>query len=116
MGKLMQDDVLAIRRIGRTGLHGIPCKHHCSQPTTRLTQAGHFPLLPHMTVNVPSLLRYICRWVNENGEQTREVIGVAMQEEKASLRSNSDPYLICDLQTIATFKTLLGQKNLDVTE
>jgi hypothetical protein len=39
-----------------------------------------------------------------------------MQEEKASLRGNSHTDLIGDLQAIASFETLFGEKNLDMTE
>ena len=46
----------------------------------------------------------------------REVIGVAMEKEKASLRCNSDTNLIRDFQTVTAFKMLFGKKNLDVAE
>ena len=46
----------------------------------------------------------------------REVIGVAMEKEKASLRCNSDTDFIRDFQTVAAFKTLFGKKNLDVAK
>jgi len=46
----------------------------------------------------------------------REVVGLAMQKKKASLRCNGDKNLIRDFQTVAAFKTLFGKKNLDVTE
>lgn len=44
------------------------------------------------------------------------MVGPAMQKEKASLRCNRDTDFICDFQTIATFKTLFGEKNLDVAK
>ena len=116
MGKLMQDDVLAIGRISRSRLDRVPCQHDGVQPPTGLAQARHFSLLPHMAVNVPSVLRQVCRRIDEDREQTREVVGLAMQKEKASLRCNSDTDLICDFQTIATFETLFGKKHLGVTE
>ena len=46
----------------------------------------------------------------------REVVGLAMQKKKASLRCNSDTNVVRDFQTIATFKTFFGKKNLDVAE
>jgi len=46
----------------------------------------------------------------------REVIGVAMEKEKASLRCNGDTDFIRDFQTVAAFKTLFGKKNLDVAK
>ena len=46
----------------------------------------------------------------------REVVGLSMQKEKASLGCNSDTHLIGDFQTIAAFKTLFGKKNLDVAK
>ena len=39
-----------------------------------------------------------------------------MQEEKASLRRNRKTDLIRDFETVATFKTFFGKKNLDVAE
>ena len=44
----------------------------------------------------------------------REVVGLAMQKEKASLGCNNDTDLIRDFETVAAFKTLFGKKNLDV--
>jgi hypothetical protein len=67
-------------------------------------------------VKVPPLLCQVCRRIDQDGKQTREVVGLAMQKEKASLRCNSDTNLIRDFQTVATFKTLFGKKNLDVAE
>ena len=46
----------------------------------------------------------------------REVIGLAMQEQKTSLRRNRHTDLICDFQTIATFKTLFRKEHLDVAQ
>ncbi len=46
----------------------------------------------------------------------REVIGLAMQEQKTSLRRNRHTDLICDFQAIATFEALLSEKYLNVTE
>ena len=46
----------------------------------------------------------------------REVVGLAMQKEKASLRRNRNTDLIRDFETVAAFKTLFGKENLDVTE
>ena len=116
MSKLMQDDVLAIGRICRARLDRVPCQHDGAQPTTGLAQASHFPLLPNMTMNVPSLLRDVCRRIDQDGKQTREVVGLAMEKEKASLRCNSHTDLISNFQTIAAFKTLFREKDLDMTE
>jgi hypothetical protein len=69
-----------------------------------------------MTVKVPSLLCQVCRRIDQDGEQTLEVVGLAMQKEKASLRGNSDTDFIRDFETVAAFKTLFGKKNLDVAE
>jgi hypothetical protein len=69
-----------------------------------------------MTVKVPSLLDQVCRRIDQDGKQTREVVGLAMQKEKASLRRNRNAHLICDFETVATFKTFFGQKNLNVAE
>ena len=44
----------------------------------------------------------------------REVVGLAMQKEKASLGCNNDTDLIRDFETVAAFKTLFGKENLDV--
>lgn len=46
----------------------------------------------------------------------REVVGLAMQKQKASLRCNNDTDLIRDFQPVAAFKTLFGKKNLDVAK
>jgi hypothetical protein len=46
----------------------------------------------------------------------REVVGLAMEQEKASLRCNNDTDLIRDFQTTAAFKTLFGKENLDVAQ
>lgn len=69
-----------------------------------------------MTVKGPSLLCQVCRRIDQNGEQTREVVGIAMQKEKTSLRRNRDTNLIGDFETVAAFKTFFGKKNLDVAE
>jgi len=69
-----------------------------------------------MTVKMPSLLCHVCRGIDQDREQTREVIGVAMEKEKASLRCNGDTDFIRDFQTVAAFKTLFGKKNLDVAK
>src|SRR6266566_4676140 len=80
VSKLMQDNVLAIGGICSARPDCVPRQHEGVQPTTGLTQAGHFPLLPHMTVKVPSLLSRVGRRIDQDGEQTREVVGLAMQQ------------------------------------
>src|ERR1700730_16515136 len=62
------------------------------------------------------LFHHVCRRVNENCKQAREVIGLAMQQEKASLRCNRHSNLVSDFQPATTFETLIDQKHLDMTE
>src|SRR4029453_15297365 len=102
--------------MSRARLDRVPCQDERVQPTTSLAQASHFPLLPDMTGKGPSLLCQVCRRIDQDGEQTLEVVGLAMQKEKASLRGNSDTDFIRDFETVAAFKTLFGKKNLDVAE
>src|ERR1700719_1012940 len=79
VSKLMQDDVFAIGRISRTGFDRIPCEYHSPQPPARLAQASHSSFFPHGAFDVPFFFCYICRRIDKNCEQAREVVGLAVQ-------------------------------------
>ncbi len=114
VGELMQDDVFAIRGISCAGFGRIPRDYQGSQLAASLAQASHSPFFPHGTFKMPFLIHHVCRWVNKNCKQAREVVGFAVQEEKASLRCDSHADLMSELKATTTFKTFFGEKHLDV--
>jgi hypothetical protein len=69
-----------------------------------------------MTVKVASFFCHVCRRIDQDREQAREVVGLAMQQQKASLSCYRHTDLIRDFQTIATFETFFGKENLDVAQ
>ena len=116
MAKLMQDNVLAIRRIHRASFRNIPRENHRSHSVASFALPMHRSFLPHWAFNVAFLFHEICRRIEKNCEKAREVIGLAMQQKKAGLSRDRDNYFIGEFKPATTFETLLGEEHLDVPQ
>jgi len=53
---------------------------------------------------------------NEDREQARKIIGLAMQQQQASLGPDRHPDFIGDFQSGAAFKIFFGDQNLNVSK
>src|SRR5207237_10827471 len=84
--------------------------------TAGLAKTTHSPLFPNMLTNLPFLFRHVRQGINKNRQQTREIICLAMQQQKTSLRRDSHADLIRDCETATSFETFSGKKYLNVTK
>src|SRR6202011_2767318 len=76
----------------------------------------HFSLLPNRTFNRTLFVYQICRRLNENRKQTREVIRFSMQEEETRRRRDHHLKFVVKLKPGTTLETLFSQKRLAVIE
>src|SRR5260370_19887285 len=116
MSKLMQNEVLAIERIQRASFGSTPRENHRSHSAARLALAMHRSFLPHWAFNVAFLFHEICRRIDKNREKAREIVGLAMQQKKASLRCDCDNDLISEFEPATTFEAFFSEEHLDVAQ
>ena len=64
----------------------------------------------------PTPRHQIGRRIDQDGDEVRIVVGLAMQQQDAGLRGDRDADLVGDLQAAAAFEALLGKEHLDVPE
>jgi hypothetical protein len=76
----------------------------------------HRSFLPHRTFNVAFLFHEICRRIDKNREKTRKIVGLAMQQKKASLRCDRDNDFIGEFEAATTFQALFSEEHLDVAQ
>src|SRR5207247_4040691 len=79
-------------------------------------KTGHCPLLPHVVLNLPFLFHHVCGGINENCEQSREIVCLAMQQQETRLRRDSHADLIRNCETATSLEALFRKKHLDVAE
>src|SRR5437868_9621149 len=80
VSEFMKDNVLSVGRISRAMFNRAPRQDQRTHSTAGLAKTTHSPLLPNMLSNLPFLFRHVCQWINENCEQTGEIVRVAMQQ------------------------------------
>jgi hypothetical protein len=112
----MKDNVLAIGRISRAMFDGAPGEHQRTHSAAGLAKTAHSSLFPDMFTNLVVFLHHVCQWINKNREQTGEIVRVAMQQQKTSLRRDGYADLIGDRETATSLETFFGKKYLNVTK
>ena len=116
VSKFVKHNVLAVGRISGARFSGLPGKNQRTHSAAGLAKTGHGALFPNVLLNLPFLFYHICGWINENGEQTREIVCLAMQQQKTSLRRDGHADLISDRETATSLETFFSKKDLDVAE
>src|ERR1043166_661396 len=76
----------------------------------------HGPLLPNMLTDLVIFLHHVCHGINKNREQMREIICLAMQQQKTSLRRDRHADFIRNRETGTSFKTLFRKKYSNMTK
>src|SRR5436190_1057649 len=69
-----------------------------------------------MLTQLPFFFHHVCHWINKNRQQTGEIICLAMQQQKTSLRCDSHADLLRDRETATSLETFFGKKYLNVTK
>jgi hypothetical protein len=110
----MKNNILTIGRISRAMFDGGPGEDQRTHSTAGLAKPTHGSFFPDMLTNPVVFLHHVGQWINKNGEQTREIVRVTMQQQKTSLRRDSHADLIRDLKSAAAFEPFLGKKYLNV--
>jgi len=72
-------------------------------------------LLPYVASKVPRLVRCVAGRINQNRNQLRVIVGLAVQEEEARLCCDCDTDFVGKFKAAATFEVLFGQKDLNMT-
>src|SRR5882762_1348148 len=80
MSKFMKDNVLTVGGISRAVFDSAPGKHQRTHSAAGLAKTTHRPLFPDMFTNLVVFLHHVCQWINEDREQTGEIVRVAMQQ------------------------------------
>src|SRR4029453_1968831 len=114
VSKFMKNNVLPVGRIGRAMFDGAPGEDQRTHPAAGLAKATHSPLFPNMLTNLVIFLHHVCQRINKNREQTGEIVRVAMQQQKTSLRRDGHANLIRDRETATSFDTFFSKKYLNV--
>src|ERR1700736_728469 len=116
VSEFMQNNVLAVGRISCAKFHRVPGKHHRPHRASSLTESRHSSFFPNRTFEVSLFFHQICRWINKNREQLREIICFSMQQQKTSLCCDRHPNFVVDFKPGATFEPLFGEEHLNVIE
>src|SRR5215467_10298902 len=116
MRELVENDILAVRGIGRAPFHRVPRQHHRAHRARGFAGSMRFAFFPNLSGDWAILVNKIGGWINENRQQPRKVIGLAMQQQQASLRRDRHSNLIGDFLFSAALKIFLRKKYLDVIE
>src|SRR6266513_6197878 len=69
-----------------------------------------------MLTQLPFFFHHVCHWINKNREQSGEIICLAMQQQKTSLRCDSHADLLRDGETATSLEAFFGKKYLNVTK
>lgn len=78
--ELVEDDVLAVGRIGCAAPSRIPRQYKRAQTTARVAEAVFRPFLPDSSADVPHFIGGIASRVNEDRRQLGVVVGLSMKE------------------------------------
>ena len=69
-----------------------------------------------MRSHVPLLVDGVGRWINQDGEEPREIIRFTAQQQKTGLRRDDHANFVCDNLASAAFEPLFRQENLHMAE
>jgi hypothetical protein len=116
VSKFVKNNVLTIGGISCTVFDGTPGENQRTHSTAGLAKTTRSPFFPNMFTNLVVFLHHVCQWINKNGDQTGEIVGIAMQQQKTSLRRDGNPDLVRDLETATSLKTFFGKEYLNVTK
>jgi hypothetical protein len=76
----MKNNVLTISGIGRAMFDGAPGENQRTHSTAGLAKTTHSPFFPDMLTNPVVFLHHVCQWINEDRDQTGEIVRLAMQQ------------------------------------
>src|SRR5947208_3355242 len=112
MSKFMKDNVLTVGRISRSSFHGVPGKNQRTHYAPGLAKAGHDPFFPNVLRNLPFFFRHSSGGTNKNRKQTRDIVTVAVRQQKTSLRRDGHSDLISDLETATSLKAFFSKEQI----
>jgi len=116
MRELVKNNVLTVAWIGRAVTRRVPRQYERAKCTGGVAEAVLGSFFPDTAADVTLAILGVAGRIDENLRQLRVVIGVAMQQEQASLSGDGDADLISQLQPAAAFEVFLGKEDLDVAE
>ena len=114
--ELVEDDVLAVCRIGCPAPSCVPRQYERSQVTPRVPESIFRPFLPDSSADVPHFIGSITSRVNEDRRQLRIVVGLSVKQQQARLRRDGDANLIRQFQPTTSFEMFFREKYLYMTE
>ena len=116
MCELVEHEIHAIIRLGGAFAHRVPGENESAEVMAGVPKAMFAAFLPDAAAYVPLFVGNVARWIDEDRNQLRVVVGLAMQEQQARLSGDGDANLVGEHQPTAALEMLLGEKYLGVTE
>src|SRR5438128_385513 len=116
MSEFVKNDIFSVRGISCAGFSGVPSENDCSQFATGFAQTSSRAFFPNGTFNVPLFFDHVCRRIDKNREQMREIISLAAQQKQTSLRRDRHPNLVAEFEAAATLEKFFGQKYLNTAK
>ena len=115
VGELVQHDVVPVVDVRGARHHAVPGQdHHVARP--RFAQAGLRRLIGEAMRRSAPARHEIGRRIDQDGDEARVVVRLAVKEQHAGLRGDRDADLVGDRQAAAPFEALLGQEDLYVAQ
>ena len=114
--EFVEHEILAVGRVGRAATNRVPRQHQRREPLSGVAEAVLAALFPDAAADVALLVRGVSRRIDDDGNQLRVVIRLAMQQQQARLPRDGDADLVGQLEPADSLEVLLRQKYLGVSE
>src|SRR5205823_2092263 len=96
--------------------HGVPRQNQSAESLPSVSETTFAAFLPDAAADVPLFVSDVTRRINENGDQLRVVIGIAMEQQQARLAGHSDADFVGDGESAGALEDFLRQEYLHVAE